>query len=316
MPADFVPGVILSSSPLVYISADRTDDPAALAQLIKAVIQAGAVPVTNYFEGGQAEYDWPLYRQLIDRCDAFVILVANTYGQLAVTGESYIHREAVYAKSKSKPLLAFLKNARLDNMPNHELQRLKTLHKLMMKETFKYWSEPGDLLNTAVGLIREKFPADKASSAAMAAAIPKTQAALNADVMARIDTMKNWPMRFSAKVFAHGNCHEVQRQIEMDWQGTFLGLAPLLTSPVSEERMKSLLENFVLERFKGDFQRQIQDAHAVADMRVNDLEFQKLKAYLKGLGLIENVASPGTVLRAYWQLTPEGEKYLNRLLAQ
>lgn len=306
----------MSSSPLIYISADRTDDPQALAQLIKAVVQAGAVPVMNHFAGGQDEYDWPLYRQIIDRCDGFAILVANTYGQLAPTGESYIHREAVYAKSKSKPILAFLKNARLDHMPNHELQRLKTLHKLMMKETFKYWTEVADLLNSAQTLVREKFPKNSLDAAAMAAAIPKTQAAFSAEVVARFDAMKNWPMRFSAKVFAHGNCQEVQRQVEMDWQNTFLSLAPLLTSPVSEERMKSLLENYVLENFKGQFQRQVADAHAVADMRVHDMEFQKLKAYLKGLGLIENVASPGTVLRAYWQLTPEGEKYLNRLLTR
>ncbi len=58
----------------------------------------------------------------------------------------------------------------------------------------------------------------------------------------------------------------------------------------------------------------IPDGHAVDDVRCNDIEFQRLKAYLKGAGVIENVASGQSGLRNYWQLTKAGELRLQRLL--
>ena len=84
--------------------------------------------------------------------------------------------------------------------------------------------------------------------------------------------------------------------------------------------MKEILEeidrNF-RRSYKHKLKEKVVDGHAVGDVRCNVIEFQKLKAYLKGAGIIENVAKSHGGIRNYWQLTKDGESRLNhRLLKQ
>ena len=88
----------------------------------------------------------------------------------------------------------------------------------------------------------------------------------------------------------------------------------MMTSPVTEDRMRSVLEDYVEDNYKEDFMKAIVDSHALSGVRCNDIEFQRLKAYLKGAGVIENVAKERTGLKSYWQLTPAGESRLHKLL--
>ncbi len=302
-------GMNTLDSTTVFISADITDVPDTLFTLTRVITQLGGLPVTSQYSPAAGEYDWGTVRQIIDRCDIYILLVGDTYGVQAETGESYIHREAVYAKSKLKPVIALLKNE--VKLTDEEVPRLRSLHRLMMSGVFKFWSSQEDLLLIGRQVLREHLKPQLGITGDGTGA-PPVLTPLHDDLM----ELESYPIRMTGKVFAHGNCHEVTRKIYLTWETTFLNVGAMMTSPVTEDRMKSVIEDYVEEYFQSEFMEGVPDAHAVADVRCNDIEFQRLKAYLKGAGMIENVSGFQGGVRIYWQLTPVGETKLNQLLSR
>lgn len=50
-------------------------------------------------------------RQQIDRCDYVLFVLGNGYGHLSPSGVSFLHLSYIYATTKRKPMLAFIKNS-------------------------------------------------------------------------------------------------------------------------------------------------------------------------------------------------------------
>ena len=298
--------------PVVYISADPEDTKTALYTLNRVILQLGGLPVQSYFVEASGEYDWPLIRRAIDESDIFILIVGNSYGAISESGESYIHREAIYAKSKQKTVVALLKNTELKGLPSQSVERLRSLHRLMMSGIFKYWGSKDDLLLITRQVLRE-YLAPQLSLHAGQKDFP-TETIMQDVTTDTLFGMEYYPMRFTGRVFAHGNCHEVTQRVEVSWDAAFLNVGATMTSPVTENRMRAVIENYVEEHYREEFTRTILDAHALTGVRCNELEFQRLKAYLKGAGLIENVSVGMGGLRSYWQLTARGEHKLHQLL--
>ncbi len=298
--------------PLVYISADPKDSGEFLYTLNRVVLQLGGLPIQSYYRTDSGDYDWPLVRSLIDECEIFILLVGDSYGGISDTGESYIHREAVYAKSKQKTVVALLKNAELKSLSPQDMQRLKSLHRLMMSGIFKYWNSKEELLLIGRQVLRDHLkPQLKLLSNKLSHA---PEARMQEVITDTLFEMESYPMRFSGKVFAHGNCHEINLEVSLTWESTFLNIGTTMTSPVTEDRMRGVLEDFVEEQYSQHFLDEVTDSHALADVRCNEIAFQRMKAYLKGAGVIENVARQNGGLRNYWQLTSRGEHKLHELL--
>jgi len=298
--------------PSVYICSDFKDSATLVYTLTRVILQLGGQPVYLNYSPEAGEYDWQLIKKTIDDADIFLLLVSDGYGAISDSGASYIHREAVYAKSKQKTVVALLKNANLKTLSQQEIQRLRTLHRLMMSGVFKYWSTREDLLLTARQVLREHLKPQLGIQSGRVEPIVSEK--VEQAITDTLFQMSSYPMRFSGKVFAHGNCHEVEVSVSLTWDVAFMNLGAIMTAPVTEDRMRSVLEDFVEDQYRDEFMGSIADAHALADVRCNDLEFQRLKAYLKGAGVIENVATESTGLRRYWQLTQKGESRLHKLL--
>lgn len=303
-----------NSEPKVYICADPEDSSDILYTISRVVLQLGGLPINLFFKPGVGEYDWPLVRKTIDNSDIVILLVGNSYGAISETSESYIHREAVYAKSKHKTLIALLKNAELKGMPEQNIQRLRSLHRLTMSGVFKYWNHKEDLLLIARQVLRDYLKPQLGLKEVSSQPDPSLAVHLHDAITDTLFGMESYPMRFTGKVFAHGNCHEVTQNILLTWDMAFLNIGSLMTSPVTEDRMRSALEAYVEDQYRDDFMSSIADSHALTSVRCNDIEFQRLKAYLKGAGVIENVAKETAGLRSYWQLTQLGENRLHKLL--
>lgn len=303
-----------NTQPKVFISTDPKDTSSLIYTVNRVVVQLGGLPISLYFTPDSGDYDWPLVRKAIDSADVFILLVGDSYGALSDSGESYIHREAVYAKSKNKKVVALLKNTELKGMVSQDVQRLRTLHRLTMSGVFKYWNHKEDLLLITRQVLRDLLKPQL--GLVDANKLVETQATnhLHEAITDTLFGMQSYPMRFTGKVFAHGNCHEVMSNILLTWDMAFLNIGSMMTSPVTEDRMRSALEDYVEDNYKDDFMNAIADSHALSSVRCNDIEFQRLKAYLKGAGVIENVAKERTGLKSYWQLTAAGETRLHKLL--
>lgn len=298
--------------PLVYISADPQDCSSLLYTLNRVILQLGGIPVFSHYSSDAGEYDWQLIKKTIDQSDVFLLLVGDGYGEISDSGESYIHREAVYAKTKHKNVMALLKNADLKQLNPQNIQRLKSLHRLMMSGTFKYWTTKEDLHLLVRQVLREHLKPQLGLKSGKVEPVVAEQ--FEQAITDTLFEMKHYPMRFSGKVFAHGNCTEVEVSVSLTWDTAFLNLGSIMSAPVTEDRMRSVLQDYVEDHYRDDFMASIPEAHALADVRCKELEFQRLKAYLKGAGVIENVASEHGGIRKYWQLTQRGENRLHKLL--
>lgn len=298
--------------PLVYVCTDSSDTQLELYTLNRAILQLGGLPVQMCFIEGSGEYDWPLVRATIDAADIFVLLVGASYGAISESGESYIHKEAVYAKSKNKHVVALLKNTELKSLSSQSVQRLRSLHRLMMTGVFKYWNAKEELMLIARQVLRHLLKPQLGLS--VVSMTQNIEPILNDVVTDTLFELSSYPIRFSGKVFAHGNCSDVQLKLELSWDTAFINVASVMTAPVTEDKMRSVLEDYVSEYHRDQFMAKVVDSHALGDVRCNEIEFQRLKAYLKGAGVIENVSNSGSGLRNYWQLTPRGENKLRGML--
>lgn len=306
-----------NKQPVVYICADSQDSAETLYTVNRVVLQLGGVPVHLNYTPESGEYDWPLVSKTIDKADLFILLVGDSYGPISETSESYIHKEAVYAKSKQKNVVALLKNTELKGMSPQDVQRLRSLHRLTMSGVFKYWNHKEDLLLICRQVLRDLLKPQLGLSEPKAAAPQPSDAesiSLHEAITDALFDTQSHEMRFTGKVFAHGNCQEVVLNIKLTWDVTFLNIGVLMTAPVTEEKMRSALEDFIEDQYRDDFMDQVQDSHALSSVRCNDIEFQRLKAFLKGAGVIENVAKETSGIRNYWQLTQVGENRLQKLL--
>ncbi|WP_353348070.1 DUF4062 domain-containing protein [Oceaniserpentilla sp. 4NH20-0058] len=303
-----------NTQPMVYICADPDDSGESLYTIIKVVLQLGGIPVHLNFTPNSGDYDWPLASKTIDKSDLFILLVGDSYGAISPTSESYIHREAVYAKSKNKNIIALLKNAELKEMPSQDVQRLRALHRLTMSGTFKYWNHKEDLLLICRQVLRDLLKPQISSDKTKLTSDRDVHIPLHEAIADTLFDMQSYEMRFTGKVFAHGNCQEIPRTISLTWDMAFLNIGVMMTAPVSEDRMRSALESFIEDQYRDDFMNEVPDSHALSNVRCNDMEFQRLKAFLKGAGVIENVATESSGLRSYWQLTQVGENRLQKLL--
>jgi len=300
--------------PTVYICADPKDSLDILYTVNRVVLQLGGLPVSLNYSVGAGEYDWALVRKTIDQSDLVILLVGDTYGALSDSGESFIHREAVYAKSQHKKLVALLKNTELKGMDSQDVKRLRSLHRFTMSGIFKYWNHKEDLLLIARQVLRDLLKPQLGLVDSNKALEADTSLHLHDALTDTLFAMDSYPMRFTGKVFAHGNCHEVTSNVLLTWDMAFLNIGSMMTSPVTEDRMRSALEDYVEDNYRDSFMDAIKDSHALSGVRCNDIEFQRLKAYLKGAGVIENVAKERTGLKSYWQLTQTGENRLHKLL--
>lgn len=298
--------------PLVYISVDPNDCASLMYTLNRVILQLGGLPIISCYTSESGEYDWQLIKKTIDESDVFLLLVGDGYGEISDSGESYIHREAVYAKSKHKSVVALLKNADLKTLNPQTIQRLKSLHRLMMSGIFKYWTTKEDLHLLLRQVLREHLKPQLGLKSGKVE--PVVAEKFEAAITDTLFEMKQYPMRFSGKVFAHGNCTDVEVEVSLTWDTAFLNLGSIMSAPVTEDRMRAVLQEYVEDHFREDFMAQVSEAHALADVRCKELEFQRLKAYLKGAGVIENVAAEHGGIRKYWQLTQSGENRLHKLL--
>lgn len=303
-----------NTRPQVYICTDPNDTGDVLYTITRVVLQLGGIPVYMHYTPESGEYDWPLTNKVIDQSDLFILLVGDSYGALSDTGESFIHREAVYAKSKSKKVVALLKNTELKGIPPVEVQRLRSLHRLTMTGVFKYWNHKEDLMLISRQVLRDLLKPQLGLSDTKSVKPNEEHIPLHEAIADTLFDMKSYEMRFSGKVFAHGNCHEITRAVNLTWDMAFLNIGVMMTAPVSEDRMRSALESYVEEHYREEFMAAVKDSHALSNIRCNDIEFQRLKAFMKGAGVIENVATETSGLRSYWQLTHVGENRLQKLL--
>jgi hypothetical protein len=138
----------------IFISSTYQDLKEERASIEKAILALRHFPVgMELFRSGRVP-PWEIISRAIDRCDYYVVVLANMYGTL-VRGEdwSYTEKEYRYALSKKKPIMAFvISEEGSRNWPSGRTEqdetkrmKLKAFKESLREEYVQEWDHARDL---------------------------------------------------------------------------------------------------------------------------------------------------------------------------
>lgn len=151
----------------VFISSTFEDLQEERKTVIQILLENDFIPCGMELFPASNEEQWSFIKSVIDDCDYYLLIIGGRYGSTNKDGISYTQMEYEYARSKNKPIIAFIhKN------PN-ELQKGKTgktikgqkaleQFKNEVKECLvKYWESKEELISSVVTSIHQltkRFP--------------------------------------------------------------------------------------------------------------------------------------------------------------
>lgn len=283
-------------------------------------------------------YDWMLARKQIELADFFILLLGDTYGPMAPTGISFLHREFVHARTLNRPILAFIKNTG-EPGTSPEQSRLKGFQQLVMQQVqTKRWHFRDELLAHLRGQVASlegrlngtwvrvdhtspaegTIPAAAARVAAMqtpltAAAVAHVQSIAVSEATApatpqlssreRLEKSRQTVhLQISAKVYQGGNLSREELLLPARIDQLYRALSGPMANSISEDRLRSQLEAAIADTVKNQLLKRRPQAHAVDDIRISKSQFRSILDVWQELGMA-STSSDGT--RHYWTAISE-----------
>ena len=145
----------------VFISSTYKDLQVERAQVLKATLDMGHIPVGMEMFSAADEEQWKIITRHIDASDYYVVIVAHCYGSV-VDGTSYTEKEYNYARSKNIPVLGFIieDNAEwpkehIDTDPE-KTSSLQTFKATIKEKPVDFWSSASELYGKfAIALMKQ-----------------------------------------------------------------------------------------------------------------------------------------------------------------
>lgn len=134
----------------IFISSTYDDLKTERAQVIKAVLEMGHIPVGMEMFSAADEEQWKVITRQIDETDYYVVIVAHRYGSMT-GGISYTEKEFDYAVSKGIPVLGFVIDSSVEALAKHidkEKVKIVALEKFKGKVKQRpvgFWKSADDL---------------------------------------------------------------------------------------------------------------------------------------------------------------------------
>jgi hypothetical protein len=91
----------------IFVSSTYEDLKDERAEVIKACLNMGHIPVGMEMFNAADEEQWAVITRTIDQCDYYVVIVAHRYGSM-LNGISFTEKEYDYAIAKGVPVLGFI----------------------------------------------------------------------------------------------------------------------------------------------------------------------------------------------------------------
>jgi hypothetical protein len=134
----------------VFVSSTYDDLKNERAQVIKAVLEMGHIPVGMEMFSAADEEQWKIIARQIDETDYYVLIVGNRYGSVT-GGISYTEKEYDYATAKGIPALGFVIDSSVEPLAKHvdkEEEKVAALTKFKEKVRQRpvgFWKTAEDL---------------------------------------------------------------------------------------------------------------------------------------------------------------------------
>lgn len=102
----------------IFVSSTYEDLKEERAQVIRAILEMGHIPVGMEMFSAADEEQWKIIARQIDETDYYVVIVGHRYGSMT-GGISYTEKEFDYAVSKGTPTLGFVVDGSVEPLAKH-----------------------------------------------------------------------------------------------------------------------------------------------------------------------------------------------------
>lgn len=293
---------------LVYLASNQEGLDLERYEVSRLLARHGMYNIGFACRDDASPYDWNQVRAQIDDADIFILLLGDTYGPMAPTGISYLHREFVHARSLNKPVLAFIKNTLPEKLQTEDQRRLSGFHRIVIQQApYKLWHLREELmthvrasvsspnLNKGSGWLPAELhrpaPAPQVQKTPAAQPIPASQR------LARSRQLIN--LQITAKVYEAGNLSLEEVMLPARLDQLLVGISSQLQNGASEDRLRSHLESVIAPTVKTQLLKRHTKAHAVDDIRISRGQFQQMLKLWQELGYM---APSGEGARATWKV--------------
>ena len=295
---------------LVYLASTAEGLELERYELERQLARHNMINVGFAYREDASPYDWNLVRQQIEKAELFVLLLGDSYGPMAPTGISFLHREFVHAQTLGKPIVSFVKNTLPERNLTEEQRRLSGFHRVVTQQSpYKLWHLRDELMSHVRNTLGSQQlrggwapvnygAAEPVSVTESPAPLAKAKSKLSAKQrMARAKQVVS--LQVAAKVYEAGNLSREEVLLPVRLDHLLQGVLHLLRSGASEDRLRAQLESVISKKISDQLLKRHPQAHAVDDVKISRGQFQQVLKSWEGLGLVVGRGEPG---RSVWSV--------------
>lgn len=321
----------------VFVSSTFEDLQEERKTVIQILLENDCIPCGMELFPASNEEQWSFIKSVIDDCDYYLLIIGGRYGSTNKDGISYTQMEYEYARSKNKPIIAFIhKNP--NELPKSKTE--KTIKGQKALEQFKndakgflvkYWENKEGLTSsvvTSMHQLMKRFPANgwvRANSAIEADDIHEyfklqrenehLKEMLNQSVDTNNLAQGDDQIALTCnELIAGSSLKHKLLTVNTTWNQIFSAFAPTLLSEGTELAIRSRVSEMLSKMVHPD------ENPYDSNLYVTPESLGMILLQFKALGMIKSHKqyhtdefSSGSEI--YWVLTPYGENKLTQLSA-
>ena len=313
----------------VFVSSTFADLKDERSNVIQTLMEMDCIPAGMELFPALDEEQFEFIKKVIDDSDYYLLIIGGRYGSLSDEGISYTEMEYDYAISNGIKVIALVHGspeklaAEKVEMDSDAQQKLKSFkQKVTTKRLVRFWNDAKEL----PGLVALSLPKTIKTYPAVGW-VRANETEDNNDLLKQLNTLRKEKDNLEKQVqelqknkneildLAQGEdevvisvkCDivekgEVSWEQEVTWNNLFKCVGPKILKKQGENIVFNTLSNYVVSRKYESFKAPQMDF----------TDFEKLKIQFLTLGYIEFT---GVGLTNYWEITPEGQKYLLEIMS-
>ena len=277
-------------------------------------------------------------RRQIDESDYVILVLGSQYGELSVSGVSYLHLEYLYAKSKQKPVIVILREApethaqALQQNQADLIEKFQDLREQLLSENEHVFSYRTlrDLeltLRQQMPQMLERYPTtgwvrpegtqkllDEIEKLKyQLAQLQVNQGTLAADPvmnLQRVAMHDDFEFEYRIHAYQDGNFKELKLLRKMSWAQLLMVLGETFHTAVSEEYFSKCLNDYLNDTAIGTVRQTMPRAHAVARAQINIRSLHHIKLQMRQNEWI-SPQSRDDRQRLLWKITPKAQRLID-----
>lgn len=271
-----------------------------------------------------------LARRQIDECDYVALMLGNQYGELSMSGVSYMQLEYIYAVTKQKPMIAFLQTPTgtqntaesLKNQEKYQAFRETLVQEVPIVVEFSSLRELELAVRSQMLTLLRRFSAQGWVRYQQVNVVPQMQELsdkikfLESELAQKtlelslkqpnVKAQDLYTLGYQVQAYQDGHFKELRLERELSWKALLGIFAATFTNPSPEDYFALRLNEFLNETGLEIAKVTMPRAHAVARSQINFRDLHHIKNILKTNNWLVPIGKDDRH-RALWQLTEKGK---------